>query len=341
MPTVTVVTPCYNAAAFIEETIDSVANQRFTDWEHVVVDDGSTDRSAALVARRAAATPRLRLIRQTNRGVCHARNAGARAADAESRYLLFLDADDRLRPDMLQTLVGHLDAHPEVGIAYCLLAPIHADGRPARPGPAPARYDATLLRLRPVPEQTHATPPLAVFSGAAIPSVSLVRRSAFEREGGFDPDLGQPEEDADLFSRIALRMPVHRLPVRLVEYRRHPNQASGDGDRMKAQRRKLIRKWQRMARSGEADEAACERLWRAWEGKVVPLIWLQAARNLAGERQVLRPALLLAGGGLRYVRHVALDLVARTARALRRGRAPSAPSGDTSALSSNRPAQTI
>jgi glycosyltransferase involved in cell wall biosynthesis len=339
MPSVTVVTPCYNAAPFIEEAIESVEAQSFTDWEHVVVDDGSTDRSAALVARRAAGAPRLRLIRQPNRGVSRARNAGARAAAAESRYLLFLDADDRLRPDMLRTLVAHLESHPGVGIAYCLPSPIHADGRPAGPGPIPVRYDATLLRLRAVPDRALATPPLAVFSGAAIPSVSLVRRSAFEREGGFDPGLGQPEEDADLFSRIALRAPVHRLPVRLVEYRRHPGQASGDGGRMKAQRRKLIRKWQHLARSLGADGAAHEALWRAWEGKVVPLIWLQAARDLAAERRVVRPALLVAGGGLRYARHLALDLIARTARALRRRRPPSTASGDASAPS-NRPAQT-
>src|SRR4051812_33422066 len=119
MPRISVVTPCYNAFAFIGRTIVSVFDQSYRDWEHIVVDDGSRDESAASVARLLPGEPRLRLIRQDNGGCARARNVGFDACSRDSEYLLFLDADDCLEPHMLKTMVDYLDAHPDVGMAYC------------------------------------------------------------------------------------------------------------------------------------------------------------------------------------------------------------------------------
>src|SRR4051794_2842896 len=104
MPTVTVVTPCYNAARFIERTIGSVCAQTFGDWEYVIVDDGSKDDSAAVVERWIAAKGlgvKIRLVRQPNGDKCRACNAGVRHASAGTKYLYFLDADDMLEPGAL------------------------------------------------------------------------------------------------------------------------------------------------------------------------------------------------------------------------------------------------
>src|SRR5262249_33469218 len=119
VPAVSIVTPCYNAGRFISRTVESVRRQTFAAWEHVVVDDGSTDDSAAVVTSLLASEPRLRLIRQANGGMSDARNNGFRACSPSSRYLLFLDADDCLEPGMLETLYRHLELHPEAGMAYC------------------------------------------------------------------------------------------------------------------------------------------------------------------------------------------------------------------------------
>lgn len=100
MPAVSVIIPVYNAARTLARTLDSVAAQHWTDWEAVLVDDGSVDDSAAIAAARTKADPRFRLIRlDSNRGVSGARNAGLDAA--RGRYIAFLDADDVWSPDKL------------------------------------------------------------------------------------------------------------------------------------------------------------------------------------------------------------------------------------------------
>src|SRR5437899_2196138 len=109
MPKVSVVVPCYNAQQYLARTLESVRSQTLHDWECIVVDDGSTDRSAAVVDAYVEDDARVRLLRQPNAGVSRARNAGYAASRPESEYLLFLDADDVLEARMLETLVGHLD----------------------------------------------------------------------------------------------------------------------------------------------------------------------------------------------------------------------------------------
>lgn len=89
---VSIITPCYNAGRFVAETIESVLRQTYTHWEMLVVDDGSTDDSAQIVARFASQDDRIQLIRQGNAGTACARNAAMR--QARGRYIALLDADD-------------------------------------------------------------------------------------------------------------------------------------------------------------------------------------------------------------------------------------------------------
>ena len=118
MPSVSIITPCFNAAPFIAGTVHSVLRQDFTDWEHILVDDGSTDDSLAIARSAAERDPRFRVFSQPNGGMAFSRNVGfSRAAD-ESRYLLFLDADDILEPHALSTLLRYLEQHPQVGLVY-------------------------------------------------------------------------------------------------------------------------------------------------------------------------------------------------------------------------------
>lgn len=109
-----VIIPTYNRAATLPRAVASVLAQTCGDFELIVVDDGSTDDTPALVA--AITDGRVRCIRQENRGVSAARNAGARAANG--RYLAFLDSDDAALPHWLERLAAALDA-PQTGIAYC------------------------------------------------------------------------------------------------------------------------------------------------------------------------------------------------------------------------------
>lgn len=97
---VSIITPCYNGERFIGETIESVLGQTYANWEMLIVDDGSRDRTAAIASGYAAKDARIRLIRQKNGGTANARNNAIR--QAEGRYIALLDADDLWEPDFLE-----------------------------------------------------------------------------------------------------------------------------------------------------------------------------------------------------------------------------------------------
>ena len=124
MPLVSIVMPTYNRADTIERAIGSVQAQTFTDWELIVVDDGSTDDT---VARIAGLEPRMRLIRQENRGFVGARNTGLSASTG--RYLAFLDSDDEWLAHHLELAVAFLEAFPDEQFVVSELAEDFGQGR--------------------------------------------------------------------------------------------------------------------------------------------------------------------------------------------------------------------
>lgn len=97
---VSIITPCYNGAKYIGETIDSVISQTYPDWEMIIVDDGSKDNSAQIVREYAEKDSRITLVQQENAGSAAARNNGIRRA--EGQYIALLDADDLWHPDFLE-----------------------------------------------------------------------------------------------------------------------------------------------------------------------------------------------------------------------------------------------
>ncbi|WUS97280.1 bifunctional glycosyltransferase family 2 protein/CDP-glycerol:glycerophosphate glycerophosphotransferase [Streptomyces sp. NBC_00708] len=108
-PRLSVVVPVYNVELFLTDCLKSLAEQTMTDLEVVMVDDGSTDGSAALAAEFAASDDRFKLVRQKNGGLGHARNTGFRNAHPESRYLAFCDSDDIIPPNAYELLVESLE----------------------------------------------------------------------------------------------------------------------------------------------------------------------------------------------------------------------------------------
>lgn len=123
------VTPVWNAARFLAEAAANVAAQTRPDWEHILVDDGSTDGSRNLAAALAAADPRVRLLAwDDNRGAAAARNAAIRAA--RGRYIAFLDADDRWHPEKLARQVGYMQATGAT-LVFSAYRRMDARGRPS------------------------------------------------------------------------------------------------------------------------------------------------------------------------------------------------------------------
>ncbi len=124
-PLVSVIVPAYNAARFLPESIPSVLAQTWTDFELIVVNDGSTDDTVACV--EAFTDPRIRLVSQANRGLAGARNGGIRAA--RGSFIALLDADDLWHPEKLARHVAHLQSRPGVGVSYSASAFMDDAGR--------------------------------------------------------------------------------------------------------------------------------------------------------------------------------------------------------------------
>jgi glycosyltransferase involved in cell wall biosynthesis len=122
MPLVSVITAAYNAESFIAETINSVVEQTFTDWEYIVVDDGSTDNTARIVK----AFPQVKYIYQSNHGVAVARNTGV--AHSSGKYIAIIDADDIWVREKLAMQIEVMRNHPGVGFCYTNACTINEQG---------------------------------------------------------------------------------------------------------------------------------------------------------------------------------------------------------------------
>lgn len=273
MTRVSIVTPCHDAGQFVGALLDSVAGQTFADWEHVVVDDGSPDDTSEQVARRLSLEPRLKLIRQANAGAIAARNRGFALADQASEYVLFLDADDVLKPTMLEELVGYLDAHADVSMVFCEPEWIDADGRPMAYGSPGTRYVPAGRGVRLLPASDPVTPFSALFFwGRVSPSITLLRRSAYELSGGFSEDQGYYAEDLDLWLRVALRGTIHYVPRRLVLRRIH---ALNHGRRSDASRQeaRLFTRWVNAPWLTAEDRRMVNRTWLLRQRRLLPRLW--------------------------------------------------------------------
>ena len=124
MPTISVIIPIYNAEATILETIESIQQQTFFDWEIVAIDDGSTDGTLELLY--SIKDERIKIFSYENSGVAVARNRGI--ANASGEYIAFLDADDLWTPTKLKSQLAALQNNPKAGVAYSWTYDLYEEG---------------------------------------------------------------------------------------------------------------------------------------------------------------------------------------------------------------------
>lgn len=222
----------FNGERYIAAALDSLIGQSMAEWQCVVVDDGSTDDTAALVEKIMVQEPRVRLIRQQRGGVSAARNAGIAALDPAVGYIGLLDCDDCYTPDALQRLVDVLDARADAVGVFGLAEYMDADGGPVRPGAHPeiqrerrAVRGWGLVSIEVGADSTFAD--LAV-TGAIWPSaVGLHRRSAIVDAGGFDPSFRR-QGDWELYVRMSRLGPFPMIEETVAWYRRHDRNLTGN-----------------------------------------------------------------------------------------------------------------
>ena len=261
-PLFCVVMPALDAAATVEEAVGSVLAQTRADWELVVVDDGSTDRTGEAVERCAAGDPRITVLRRRHAGPAAARNTGARAGTAP--FLLRLDADDVLLPACLATYAAFIEEHPGYDIYSCSAEVFTAAGvlSPYYTGER-ARH-VMEFTLEQMLERNIILGPAAVCT-----------RAVFERVGGMRE--GVYVEDYDFWLRALAAGARHVfVPRVLVRYRLHPGQMSRDVRRMQASEAEVL---EALAASGALDARLAARARAA----------AAAARRSGGDTRGLTP----------------------------------------------------
>jgi len=202
--------PVYNGERFLREAIESILNQTFTDFEFIIVDDGSTDNTWQILQDYAANEPRIVLVRNgTNLGVARSRNRVLALARGE--YIAVMDADDVSLPERLSTQVAFLDESPEVGVVGCAIHVIDADGSPICIVHYPTMHSLLLWSLC---FRTPLAHPTVVF-----------RKAVAERVGGYDGAL-VANLDRDLWQRLSSVTHFANLPDVGLLYRRHLDQIS-------------------------------------------------------------------------------------------------------------------
>ncbi|WP_088242223.1 glycosyltransferase family 2 protein [Calothrix rhizosoleniae] len=215
MKKVSVIIPVYQAEKYIKLTLKSVFLQTYQNFEIIVIDDGSTDKSVEICENFQ--DKRIHIIKQANRGVCAARNVGISHATGE--YLAFLDADDQWIAEKLEKHVEHLNSHPLVGISFSCSAFIDESGE--------------LLGMYQIPQLDNITPALVLrrnpISNGSVP---IIRKEALEEikfQGNcyFDEQL-KHFEDVECWLRIALQTnwQILGIPEILTLYRVNSQGAS-------------------------------------------------------------------------------------------------------------------
>jgi glycosyltransferase involved in cell wall biosynthesis len=207
IPQVSVLVTVFNREAFLRECLDSILASSFDDFEVIVVDDASTDKSVDIAREFAQADARVKVfVNERNLGDYPNRNRAA--SHASGKYLKYLDADDKIYSHALSVMVAGMEAHPDaaLGLSWNIIDP-------------PREFPFVSS-----PRDAYVSHFLGTSVFGVGPSASIISRAAFEEVGGFSGR--QFVGDAELWMRLAERWPVVSFPPALVWWRRHPAQES-------------------------------------------------------------------------------------------------------------------
>jgi glycosyltransferase involved in cell wall biosynthesis len=221
MARVSAIVPAYNAAHYLPTSIKSVMDQTYTDWELVIVDDGSTDGTRELVASYAAQLgDKLRYVHQPNKGLPAARNTGIRNASGE--LMALLDADDIWLPARLERSVAAMDVDPAIGIVHGRFERVNVEGSPVgQTQPVfPLKYMSGMIADHLYTRRIHLACATVTF-----------RKACIEKAGWFDETM-RATEDRDLWFRIARFYKVAFVDEIIARYRVSAGSMSSDTARM-------------------------------------------------------------------------------------------------------------
>lgn len=206
VPSVSVVMPAYNAAKYLREAIESILRQTYTDFEFIIINDGSTDDTRAII--QSYDDPRIvYLENETNSGICVTLNKGLDSA--RGRYIARMDADDISLPERLAVQVAFMDAHPEVGVAGSDIVVFGEDFAPY-----------TFKQLH-TPEDCMAG---LLFNTCFSHSAVMIRKSVISEHNLRYNDVFRGLEDYELWWQISKYSKLNNIDIPLLRYRHHKGQ---------------------------------------------------------------------------------------------------------------------
>jgi len=221
-----VIIPCYNAQSTLLATVRSVQAQTLSDWELIIVDDGSTDDSLSIIQNLVTQDERIQLQRNAHQGVSCARNTGIRMASGA--YLAFLDADDLWHPEKLARHAEHFQRCPTVGVSFARVRFMTPAGQP-------------LPQVSAVPQRGLDAFSLLTENHISTSSNIVARRELFSALGGFHPGMSFAEDQEWLFGvAVDGTWSIKGIDQTLVYYRTSPGSLSSDLARMEAGWREML-----------------------------------------------------------------------------------------------------
>jgi glycosyltransferase involved in cell wall biosynthesis len=226
-PKVSVIIPAYNIERYITATLRSLLNQTCQNFEALIIDDGSTDRTAEKVTAFIQNDSRFKLLKKSNGGLSSARNFGIRHAQGE--YIALLDGDDLYLPHKLSTHIDILDRNPSVGMVYSASQALRDDGTP------------TWLTISGKPLYSDSLKSLLCKNFVGHGSNGIFRKEIVAEIGDFDESL-RSVEDLDFWLRLAgTRWKFYRVPSVQCYYRVRPAGLSFNLDRMQETQAQVMR----------------------------------------------------------------------------------------------------
>jgi len=209
-PLISIIMPCFNAEKYLALSITSVLNQSYTNWELIIINDGSTDNSLSLL--QSYSYDKIHILNQPNLGVCKARNNGLNFANGE--FIAFLDADDTWSPDCLKKLYTTLAMHSEAALAYCGWKNIGLPLNQSKPY-VPPNYE--------VPNKL-----ALLFESCCWPIHACLTKKNIIYEAGLFDDRLTTSEDFLLWLKIGAKYSIVRVPEVLAYYHFHSNHQATD-----------------------------------------------------------------------------------------------------------------
>ena len=208
-PLVSVVMPAYNAEKFIGESIESILNQTFKDFEFIILDDCSKDSTWEIIQEYAKKDERIVPIKnEKNLNIALNRNKGVEMS--KGKYIVWQDADDISKPERIEKLVNYMESYPEVGICGSFIQSFDEGG------------DLDIREYSTKDEQLRKC--IFMFSPVAQPA-AIIRKAAFDIVGKYNEDF-PPAEDIDMSFRIGEHFQFANIPEVLLNYREHPESAT-------------------------------------------------------------------------------------------------------------------